>query len=101
MCTTPITSSPSPSKTNPILRAYTEVYAWITAHAYRPLLHKLDNKTSHNVEAFIPAEQVKIQYTPLDMHRTNPAKRTVRTWKNHFTGGIAGISSLFLIANWC
>ncbi len=77
------------------------MYAWLTARGYRPLLHKLDNETSHDVEAFIAAEQVKIQYMPLDMHCTNPAKRTVWTWKNHFTAGITGVSSLFLIANWC
>jgi hypothetical protein len=65
-----------------LLRAYTEVYAWLTACGYRPLLHKLDNETSRNVKAFIAAEQVKIQYTPPDMHRTNPAKRAIRTWKN-------------------
>jgi hypothetical protein len=83
------------------LQAYMEVYAWLTARGYRPLLHKLDNKTSHDVEAFIAAEQVKIQYTPLDMHCTNPARHAVLMWKNHFTAGIAGISSLFPIANWC
>ncbi len=75
--------------------------AWLTACGYRPLLHKLDNETSHNVKAFIMAEQVKIQYTPPDMHCTNPAKRAVQTWKNHFTAGIAGIPSSFPIANWC
>jgi hypothetical protein len=84
-----------------LLQAYTEVYAWLAARGYRPLLHKLDNKTSCNVEAFIAAEQVKIQYTPPDMHRTNPAKRAIQMWKNHFTAGIAGIPSLFPIANWC
>ncbi len=78
-----------------------EVYVWLTARGYRPLLHKLDNKTSHHVEAFIAAEQVKIQYMPPDMHRTNPAKRAVRRWKNHFTAGIAGIPPLFPITNWC
>jgi hypothetical protein len=78
-----------------------EVYAWLTAHGYRPLLHKLDKETSHNVEAFIAAEQVKIQYMPPDMHCTNPAKGAVRTWKNHFTAGITGILPLFTIANWC
>jgi hypothetical protein len=83
------------------LRAYTEVYAWLTARGYRPLLHKLDNETSRDVEAFVAAEQVKIQYTPPDMHRTNPAERAVRTWKNHFTAGIAGIPPSFPIANWC
>jgi hypothetical protein len=84
-----------------LLRAYTEVYAWLTARGYRPLLHKLDNETSRDVEAFVAAEQVKIQYTPPDMHRNNPAERAVRTWKNHFTAGIAGIPPSFPIANWC
>jgi hypothetical protein len=84
-----------------LLRVYTEVYVWLTARGYRPLLHKLDNKTSHNVEAFIAVEQVKIQYTPPDMHCTNPAECAVRTWKNHFTAGIVGIPSSFPIANWC
>jgi len=84
-----------------LLRAYTEVYAWLTARGYRPLLHKLDNETSRDVEAFVAAEQVKIQYTPPDMHRTNPAERAVRTWKNHFTAGIAGLPPAFPIANWC
>jgi hypothetical protein len=72
--------------------------------AHRPKLPSpppLDNKTSYNVEAFITAEQVKIQYTLPDMHHTNPAKRAVPTWKNHFTVGIAGILSSFPIANWC
>ncbi len=41
-----------------LLRAYTEVYAWLTARGYRPLLHKLDNETSRDVEAFVTAEQV-------------------------------------------
>ncbi len=82
-----------------LLCAYTEVYAWLTARGYRPLLHKLDNETSRDVKAFVAAEQVKIQYTPPDMHRTNPAERAVRTWKNHFTAGIVGIPPSFPIAN--
>jgi hypothetical protein len=67
--------------------------------AHRPWLPspppQVDNETSHDFKAFIAADQVKIQYTP------NPAKCAVRMWKNHFTAGIAGIPSLFLIANWC
>jgi hypothetical protein len=84
-----------------LLRVYMEVYAWLAVRGYHPLLHKLDNKTSHDAKAFIVAEQVKIQYTPPDMHCTNPAKCAVRTWKNHFTMGIAGIPLSFPIANWC
>jgi hypothetical protein len=35
------------------------------------------------------------------MHRTNPAERAIRTWKNHFLAGIAGLPKSFPIANWC
>ncbi len=84
-----------------LLQAYGEVYTWLTARGYHPLLHKLDNKASRDVKVFIMAEQVKIQYTPPDMHPTNPAKRAIRLWKNHFMVSIARIPSFFLIANWC
>jgi hypothetical protein len=48
-----------------LMRDVTEVYAWPTAQGYQPLLHKMDNETSHDIKAFIALEQVKIQYTPL------------------------------------
>jgi hypothetical protein len=84
-----------------LLRAITEVYAWLTARGYRPLLHKMDNETSHDLDAFIALEQVKIQYCPPNMHRTNPAKSTVRTWKNNFMAEIARLPPLFPLAHWC
>ncbi len=39
-----------------LLRAVTEVYAWLRARGYQPSLHKMDNETSHDVEAFIAVE---------------------------------------------
>jgi hypothetical protein len=84
-----------------LLQAITEVYAWLMARGYWPLLHKMDNAMSHDVEAFIALEQVKLQYTPPDMHRTNPAKGAVCMWKNHFTAGMAGLPPSFLLAHWC
>jgi hypothetical protein len=84
-----------------LLRAVTEVYVWFTAWGYSPHLHKMDNETSHDNKAFIAAEQVKLQYTPPNMHRTSPAKRAVHSWKNHFTVGIAGLPPLFPLAHWC
>ncbi len=84
-----------------LLRAFTEVYTWLTARRYHPHLHKLDNETSHDVEAFFASEYVKLQYCPPDMHRTNPVEQVVRTWRNHFTAGIAGILKSFSIAHWC
>jgi hypothetical protein len=35
------------------------------------------------------------------MHHTNPAKRAVRTWKNHFMAGLSGLPPSFPLANWC
>jgi hypothetical protein len=84
-----------------LLRAIIEVYTWLTARGYQPFLHKMGNETSHDIEAFIALEQVKLQYTPPDMHHTNPAKRAVHTWKNHFMAGIAGLPPSFPLAHWC
>ncbi len=38
---------------------------------------------------------------PPDIHQTNSAKQAIRTWKNHFTAGIASLPKTFPIANWC
>ena len=50
---------------------YKEVYAYMQVQGYRPRLHKLDNKTSRDVEDFITEQQAKIQYTPADIVRRN------------------------------
>jgi hypothetical protein len=84
-----------------LLRTYHKVYEWLSVWGFKPLLHKMDNDTSHEVEQFIQGQQTRPQYTPLDMHRTNPAERAIRTWKNHFLAGIAGLPQSFPIANWC
>jgi hypothetical protein len=81
-----------------LLQAITEVYAWLTARGYPPILHNMENETSHGVKAFILSEQVKLQYSPPNMHHTNnPAKRAVCTWNNHFTAGLAGLPPSFSI----
>jgi hypothetical protein len=47
-----------------LLCAYQEIYDWLTHRGFKPLLHKLDNKTSKDVKAFVATEQTCIQYTP-------------------------------------
>jgi hypothetical protein len=84
-----------------LLRAYQETYEWLLMWGFKPLLHKMDNETLHEVEKFIQAQQTRIQYTLPDMHRTNLAERAIRTWKNHFLTGIAGLPKSFPIVNWC
>jgi hypothetical protein len=84
-----------------LLWAYQLVYAYLTARGFNPQRHKMDNKMSHDVETFILKENTCLQYTPPDIHRTNPAEREICTWKNHFLSGIAGLLKTFPIANLC
>eukprot|EP00804_Cyclotella_cryptica_P003026 CCRYP_006029-RA/>CCRYP_006029-RA protein AED:0.43 eAED:0.43 QI:0/0/0/1/0/0/5/0/250 len=78
-----------------------EVYTFLRVRGYRPQLHKLDNKTSHDVELFIKENNVKLQYTPPDVHQTNPAEQAIRTWKNHFIAIRTGASPTCHLPNWC
>jgi hypothetical protein len=80
-----------------LLRAYCKIYAWLTLPGFKPLLHKLNNETSKDIEMFVPTKQTHIQYTPMDNHCTsrNPAKWAICTWKNHFLAGMVGLPKLF------
>ena len=71
-----------------LLCTYHKVYEWLLVWGFKPLLHKMDNKTSHEVEKFIQGQQTRLQFTPPDMHCTNPVEWAIRTWKNHFLLGI-------------
>jgi hypothetical protein len=82
-----------------LLRAYELVYAYFTAQGFKPQLCKMDNKTSHNIKTFICKENTRLQYTPPNIHRTNPAEQEICTWKYHFLFGIAGLPKTFPIAN--
>ena len=62
-----------------LLQAYKIMYAWLTSKGFKPLLHKLENETSKDVEDFIQAKITKLQCTPLDMHHTNLSKRVIHT----------------------
>jgi hypothetical protein len=83
-----------------LLQAYRLVYAYLKAQGFKPQLHKMDNKTSHDIETFICNENTCLKYTPPDIHRTNPAEWEICTWKNHFLSGIPGLPKNFPIANW-
>ncbi|KAL7484256.1 hypothetical protein ACHAW6_009898, partial [Cyclotella cf. meneghiniana] len=59
-----------------LLRAYSEVYAYLRVRGYRPQLHKLDNESSRD-------------------------ERAIRTWKNHFVAIRAGAAKSYRLSNWC
>jgi hypothetical protein len=54
-----------------LLRADRLGYAYLTAQGFKPQLHKMDNKTSHDIETFICKENTHLQYTPPNIHCTN------------------------------
>ena len=88
-------------KKEELLRAYNEVYSFCQQRGFKPKLHKLDNETSKDVEEFIASQQTRIQYTPPDMHRANPAERSIQTWKACMKSTMASVPSDFPIALWC
>jgi hypothetical protein len=93
--------SPSKAGQKELLWAYWLVYAYLTARGFKPQLHKMDNEMYHDIETFICKENTCLQYTPPNIHRTNPAEWETCTWKNHFLSGITGFPKTFPIANWC
>jgi hypothetical protein len=84
-----------------LFSTYHKIYAWLMLRGFKLLLHKLGNKTSKGGETIVATKQTCIQFTPPDIHCTNPAKRAIRTWKNHFLAGMVGHLTTFPIANWC
>ena len=68
-------------KKEELLHAYKEVYSWCESRGFKLQSHKMDNETSKDAEDFIASQQTSEQYTPLDMHRTNPAERALQTYK--------------------
>ena len=84
-----------------LLKAYGGVYLFPCVQGYRPQLHKMDNKTSKDVEGFIAEQQDKVQYTPADIHCTNITEWCIQMWKNHFNAIRAGAPPSFCMDNWC
>ena len=70
-----------------LLQAYKKFYTILSKAGHEPMLCKLDNETSTEVEGSI---NPTIQYVPPDNH----AERATQTWKNHFPKD-------FPITQWC
>ena len=70
----PIKSRHSPE----LLKAYQQVYKWCKSRGFTPMLHKMDKKTSNEVEEFIKEQQTGLQYTAPRRHCA-PAEKAVQT----------------------
>jgi len=45
-------------------------------------MYKLNNEKLKEVKDFIASQQTKLQYTPPDMHHTNPAEQGLQMYKS-------------------
>ena len=84
-----------------MLITYKEVYAYCESRGFSPQLHKMDNQTSRDVEDFIASQKIGRQYTPPDMQQTNPAERSIQTYKSWIKSTVAPIPPTFPITYWC
>ncbi|KAL7482478.1 hypothetical protein ACHAW6_008153 [Cyclotella cf. meneghiniana] len=84
-----------------LLHAYSVVYLYLCIRGCHPQLHKLDNKSSHDVEAFITKNNASFQNTPPVIHQTNIAKQAIHTWKNNFVTMCASAAKSYRLSNKC
>ena len=88
-------------KIEELLRAYKEVCAYCENRGFTPQLHKMDKKTSRDVEDFIGSQQIGQQYTPPYTHQTKPSERSIQSYKSCIESTVASLPPKFPITYWC
>ena len=85
---------------NDLIKAYQEVYDWCQARGFKPILHRLDNETSQEVEEFVQSQHANLQYSAPGRH-CRPAENAVQTYKSCFKSVTASLPPEFPISQWC
>ena len=71
------------------VRSFSSILAFFTAHSL-PLLSLIcDNETSLECREYFLSQRLPVQFVPPQMHRSNPAEKSVRTVKNHLISTLA------------
>jgi hypothetical protein len=71
------------------VRSFTSILAFFTAHSL-PLPSLIcDNETSLECREYFLSQRLPVQFVPPQMHRSNPAEKSVRTAKNHLISTFA------------
>ena len=82
-----------------LYKAYQQVCTMLIKAGFQPILHKLENKTSSELEAFIDLQNTQLQCVPPDIHRTNAVKWVIQTWKNHIKAGLTSLPQTFPLSH--
>ena len=64
------------------VRVYKLMYDYFQQYGHQPTIQRLDNESSSDLEVFLRACDVKIQYVPPGIHRQTPSECAIRHTKN-------------------
>ena len=76
------------SATN-ILAAYNKLYGTLKDHGIKPLLYRLDNECSTELNDFFHKNTFYFQLVTPNDHRRNTTEREIGIFKDHFITGLA------------
>jgi hypothetical protein len=83
-----------------LINGYNEMYEDLRIAGINPVLHRLDNETSHDLIAEIERKGLDYQIASPGDHRLNHAERAIQTFKNHFIAILYGTDSNFPAKQW-
>ena len=84
-----------------LVDAYSKLYANLKASGLAPKLQVCNNKCPAAFKHFLSEKDIHLQLVPPYDHWTNPAKRSIDTFKCHFMVGLASLPPSFLLHLWC
>jgi len=78
-----------------LTRAFTVLYDYLVARGLTPKIQLLDNECPPGLEAFMKRSKISYQLVPPHDHRSNPAEKSIGTWKDHFIAGLTSANPEF------
>ena len=83
-----------------ITKAWETTHARLAKPAAAPKHNILDNEFSAELKRTLDKHGVTYEKVPPYIHRRNAAERAIRTFKNNFLAGLAGVHPDFPIKQW-
>ena len=84
-----------------LIEGFKEVHKKLTDAGIVPQLVKLDNEASAVIIKTIKIKNMSFKLAPPRDHLTNPAERSIRTFKDHFIATLFGIDEKYPGNQWC
>jgi hypothetical protein len=82
------------------VKTYDTIHQELTVKGFKPKLQTLDNEASAALKHLFTANDVEYQLVPPHCHRRNAAECAIRSFKEHFVGGLASVDPTFPLHFW-